>query len=203
MPVVGQVRIEGETAVKLTDLQITMQAPGRSTSVGPRDNGGLIFPEMEPFTYRVVPTRLQNLYLKSVYWGTADVTDGDIDLTNGVPPRTELAVVLGADAGQVEGMVKNDRDEPADSAMITLVPVGSRRTRSFYKNSTADTLGHFLIRGVAPGSYRILAWDKVDPNAVMYDPEFLRPYAGAGESIEVLPSETKKVEIKLTLNQSQ
>jgi hypothetical protein len=36
----------------------------------------------------------------------------------------------------------------------------------------------------------------------MYDPEFLRPYAGAGEAIEILSTEKKKVELRLTLNQS-
>ncbi len=97
--------------------------------------------------------------------------------------------------------MKNDRTDPADAATVTLVPLGARRTRSFYKTATSDALGHFTIRGIAPGSYKIFAWDKVDPNAVMYDPDFLRPYAGAGDSIEVLPNDKKALEVKLTLNQ--
>jgi hypothetical protein len=49
--------------------------------------------------------RLSNgLYIKSIHWGTTKVTDSGLDITGGVPPQTELAIVLGADAGQLEGV---------------------------------------------------------------------------------------------------
>lgn len=54
---------------------------------------------------------------------------------------------------------------------------------------------------MAPGSYRIYAWDTVNPNAVMYDPEFLRPYDGAAQLVEVASSDKKNLDVKLTLNQ--
>src|SRR6266852_3862321 len=107
MQLTMMVLIECKTSVEVTDLRISWQATSCTTSVGPKENGALNFPEMEPFAYRVAPTRMQNLYLKSVHWGTTDVTDGEVDLSNGVPPRTELTVVLAADAGQIEGNVKN------------------------------------------------------------------------------------------------
>jgi hypothetical protein len=84
-------------------------------------------------------------------------------------------VILGADAGHIEGVVKSDRSEPVDGATITLVPTGSRRTRSFYKTGNTNAAGQFAISGIAPGSYKIFAWEKVDVAAVMYDPEFLVP----------------------------
>jgi hypothetical protein len=204
MDVTGVVRIEGETATRVSELGVHLQGPGRIYGMGSgaiAADGTLIIRAVEPNVYRVLPGRMADLYLKSVRWGTTDITDGEIDLTSGVPSRTELTVVFGADAGVIEGAVKND-NEVAGFAVVTLIPAGVRRTRSYYKTATADASGRFSMKGVAPGSYRILAWDKVDANAVMYDPEFLRPYEGASVSLEVRPHEKKNVELKLTLNQT-
>jgi hypothetical protein len=202
MEVTGQVRIEGQTTVKVTEVQVTLQGP-RSVSSAPKENGLVTFRELDPFVYRVVPSRAQALYLKSASWGTADVTDGEIDISNGVPPRTELTVVMGADGGQLEGTVKGENSDPIDGATITLVPTGSRRSRSYYRSATTNSQGHFTIRGIAPGSYKVFAWDTVNLNAVTYDPDFLRPYEGAGQNVEVSTNDKKSVNLKLTLNKSQ
>jgi hypothetical protein len=202
MEVTGQVRIEGQTTVKVTEVQVTLQGP-RSVSSAPKENGLVTFRELDPFVYRVVPSRGQALYLKSASWGTADVTDGEIDISNGVPPRTELTVVMGADGGQLEGTVKGENSDPIDGATITLVPTGSRRSRSYYRSATTNSQGHFTIRGIAPGSYKVFAWDTVNLNAVTYDPDFLRPYEGAGQNVEVSTNDKKSVNLKLTLNKSQ
>ena len=202
MEVTGQVRIEGQTTVKVTEVQVTLQGP-RSVSSAPKENGLVTFRELDPFVYRVVPSRAQALYLKSASWGTADVTDGEIDISNGVPPRTELTVVMGADGGQLEGTVKGENSDPIDGATITLVPTGSRRSRSYYRSATTNSQGHFTIRGIAPGSYKVFAWDTVNLNAVTYDPDFLRPFEGAGQNVEVSTNDKKSVNLKLTLNKSQ
>jgi Carboxypeptidase regulatory-like domain len=202
MEVTGQVRIDGQTTVKVTEVQVTLQGP-RSVSSAPKENGLVTFRELDPFVYRVVPSRAQALYLKSASWGTADVTDGEIDISNGVPPRTELTVVMGADGGQLEGTVKGENSDPIDGATITLVPTGSRRSRSYYRSATTNSQGHFTIRGIAPGSYKVFAWDTVNLNAVTYDPDFLRPYEGAGQNVEVSTNDKKSVNLKLTLNKSQ
>src|SRR5262249_38271869 len=140
---------------------------------------------------------------KSIQWGTQDITDLPLDLLGGIPARTELAITLGADAAQVEGIVTNEKSEPGDSAMVTLVPLGTHRSRPFHKRITADATGHFPIRGIAPGSYKLFAWDRVDPNAVIYDPDFLRPYEALGQAIEFGPGEKKVLELKVIANKEQ
>jgi hypothetical protein len=40
----------------------------------------------------------------------------------------------------------------------------------------------------------------VDNNAVMYDPEFLRPYESYSQTVEVLPGSKKTLDLKLALN---
>jgi hypothetical protein len=108
--------------------------------------------------------------------------------------------VLGADGGQLEGVVTNDKAEPCDSVTVALIPPGAHRSRPFYKFPTTDTSGKFTINGIAPGTYKLLAWDKVDNNAVMYDPDFLRSYESAAQTVEVLPGDKKSIDLKLPLN---
>ncbi|HMD72135.1 MAG TPA: carboxypeptidase regulatory-like domain-containing protein [Bryobacteraceae bacterium] len=198
--VTGTVRIDGTTTVTPSQLTIQLQGQSRSAAAKPKDDGGLLFESVSPFIYRIGSGGIGGLYLKSAQWGTSDVTDSDLDLTGGVPPNTSLTVVLGADGGQVEGHVTNDRSEPCDSAVVTLAPTGSHRSAPFHKRATTDEAGHFVIKGIAPGSYQIYAWDTVDTNAVVYDPDFLRPYAADGQPVEVAPNDKKDLNLKLILN---
>jgi hypothetical protein len=199
MDVTGLLRIEGDTKVTMSQVQVVLQARGSSYSDTPKDDGAFLLRNVNANTYRVQMGRAAGLYVKSVRWGNTDITDGEIDLTSGLPPRTELAVVLGADAAELEGVVKNDND-PAEGATVTLVPTGSHRSAPFYKSAVTDDAGHFTIRGIAPGSYKIFAWDKVNINAVIYDPEFLRPYETTGQRLSLDPNGKHNAELKLIAN---
>jgi hypothetical protein len=199
MDVPGVLRIDGDTKVTMSQVQLALQARGNGSSATPKDDGTLLFRSVNASTYQVRPNRAPGLYLKSVRWGNTDITDGELDLTAGLPANTELAVVLGADGAELDGVVKNDND-PAEGAMVTLIPTGSHRSAPFYKNATTVEQGHFTIRGIAPGTYKVIAWDKVNVNAVIYDPEFLRPYETAGQKVALESNGKQTVELKLTAN---
>jgi hypothetical protein len=202
MEVGGQVRIVGETTVQPAQLGIQLYAPGHGMSnAAIKDDGTFSFRDVAPAAYPVTFSRMPvSLYVKSIHWGTTEITDTTLDLTNGVPPRTELSIVLGADGGQLEGIVTNEKAEPCDGVTVTLIPTGAHRSRGFYKFPTTDAAGKFTIYGIAPGSYKLLAWDNVDNNAVMYDPDFLRPYESAAQTVEIPPGGKKTLDLKLTLN---
>jgi hypothetical protein len=163
-------------------------------------DGGLVFRNVDQNVYRVNPNRLRTLYLKSVHWGTTDITDSELDLMNGVPANTELAIVLGSDGGTIEGTVKNDKEEPVDAATVTLVPTGAHRSRPFHKTATTNAAGRFTISGIAPGGYKLFGWDNVNPNAVMFDPDFLQPYDSAAQKVEVVPNDKRSFDLKLIIN---
>jgi hypothetical protein len=205
MELSGQVRIVGETPPQPVQPWVTLEARGQgSFSSAMQDDGTFVFRDVAPANYRVTFSRMPvSLYIKSIHWGTTEITDTSLDLTNGVPARTELSIVLGADSGQLEGVVTNDKPEPCEGVTVTLIPTGAHRSRPFYKFPVTDAAGKFTINGIAPGSYKLLAWDKVDNNAVMYDPDFLRPYESNAQTVEILPGSKKTLDLKLTLNKEQ
>ena len=65
--------------------------------------------------------------------------------------------------------------------------------------SRCDPARSSALIGVPPRGAQD-AWDKVDNNAVMYDPDFLRPYEAAAQTVEVLPGSKNSIDLKLTLN---
>jgi hypothetical protein len=203
----GQVSVEGDPAFDVSKIGVRLEGASSGhndtsiSSVG--KDGKLLITSITPGRYRVGLDRLRSLYIKSIQWGTTDITDSQLDLLAGIPPRTELAIVLGADGSQIDGVVTNENSEPSNGATVTLVPTGAHRSATFHKRDITDAAGKFTITGIAPGSYKLYAWDKVDANAVIYDPDFLRPHEGAAQIIEILPKDKKASQLKLIANKEQ
>src|SRR5207253_10574299 len=124
---------------KLSDVRLMLQGGGGEFGSGVvRDDRTLVFHAVAPNAYRVVLSRAPGMYLTSVHWGSLDVTESEIDLNNGLPPQTELAVVLGVDCGELTGKVNDAAGQPAESAIVTLVPAGPRHSRNYFKSASTD-----------------------------------------------------------------
>jgi hypothetical protein len=79
---------------------------------------------------------------------------------------------------------------------VTLAAVGTRRNDLF--NAGTDASGHFKISGIAPGSYRLYAWEQgTDLNAVRWDPDYVKPFEGSGQSVQVSEGGKENVSLKL------
>jgi len=194
MDVPGIIRIEGTSTTKLSEVHIALEGPGRNVTAVVDEQGRLAFRTVEPGLYRINPGSYSNLYLKSVGWGTTDVTDSEIDLRNGLPPRSEVTVALSAEGGEITGSVRDDEQKPA-TGIVALVPTSGHRSPPFFKFANVTDSGTYTLRGIAPGSYKIYAWDTVDRNAVMHDPTFLGQFESAAKTVEVGKSEKKTLDL--------
>jgi len=65
-----------------------------------------------------------------------------------------------------------------------------------FKDATTDQHGQFRLKGVAPGEYRIYAWDDVESGAWL-DAAFLRNLEGKSETVTVEPKGRQKIELKV------
>jgi 5-hydroxyisourate hydrolase-like protein (transthyretin family) len=196
--VTGHVRIEGETQVKLTQVRVNLEGQVRSPGNGGTvmEDGAFGFQAVEPDIFHVNVNVPGELFLKSVSWGAKDITESGLDLSAGAPDAG-LEIVVSANGGQIDGKVENDKSEPVDRALVTLVPPGARRNRTFFKSVRTMPDGHFTIDGVAPGTYQLFAWDDVEVNAVLYDPDFLRPFETAGQSVQIAEGARQSANLKL------
>jgi hypothetical protein len=62
--------------------------------------------------------------------------------------------------------------------------VGSSCNPAAFKTGVTDQLGLFVVRGLSPGAYSILAWEDVETGAYQ-DPEFLKELEDRGTKITV------------------
>jgi hypothetical protein len=165
--------------------------PGnRSTRDGSFSLNGVL-----PGEYTVVVTGNEDFYLQSIRLGAQDV------LTNGLrvegPVQGELDIVLGTRGGIIEGTVLDARQEPPANIMVVAVPDAARRGRSdVYKTSTTDAAGRFELRGLAPGSYDVFAWEHVEAGA-WQDSDFIDANANVGRAVYLNEGARTSVDLSL------
>ena len=151
--------------------------------VGPGDYRMYVPPLLNTFQWGTtnLPQPLQNSYVKSIRFGSADVLTEGIHLS--VAPREQIEVIIGNGA-KLDGTVVNEKKEPVVNATVALVPTTMRRRIDLYRSTTTDTRGRYKLQGVPPGSYRVFAWEDVERDA-WQDPDFLKVIESRGATIQV------------------
>jgi protocatechuate 3,4-dioxygenase beta subunit len=136
-----------------------------------------------------------DFYVKSIRLGERDVLESGFEFT---PGNTELLIlVLNPNGGEIEGSVKTAKDEPAVLARVTLIPEeGHRSYTSFFKTTTTDENGHFVIKGVAPGEYKIYAWEDIEEGAYQ-DADFMKQHESDGQAVSVKEKAHETVQLKV------
>jgi len=107
-------------------------------------------------------------------------------------------MVLAADGGTVSGVVEIG-DDPAPGRSIDLVPDVPNSERSPNRRAaTSDDEGRFTFAGVAPGDYRLYAWDEVFGSvSLQFDAAFRRRYRESGVKVSVSAGQDTQVEAKV------
>lgn len=122
-------------------------------------------------------------YVKSMRMGNVDVLNEGLHIFSA--PDTVLEVVIGANAGRIEGSVVNTRIEPLSNRTVVLVPDVRLRQRSdLYKVVSTDNAGRFQMQGIPPGDYKLFAWENVETGA-WQDTDFIQVYETAGRPIRI------------------
>ena len=125
------------------------------------------------------------------------------DLTSG-PPAT-VDILVSPKAGIVSGVAQNpNTSHPPPGATIVLLPKEKERLPifAFYHQQTTDQYGRFTFKNVAPGQYKVYAWEDVEPGAWL-DPDFMKLLEAKGESITVAESDQTQVQINLITADSE
>jgi hypothetical protein len=157
-------------------------------------NGIVTIPNVWPADYRLTVQGIPpNTYVKSIRLGQLDLLADVFRIPTQVSGQVEI--VIGADAATIEGKVVNDRQETSANVKVALVPDGpSRRRGDLYKSTVTDGKGGFRITGVAPGDYKIFAWEEADDGA-WRSPEYLRQDESRGKPVRVSALRTENVSV--------
>jgi protocatechuate 3,4-dioxygenase beta subunit len=111
-----------------------------------------------------------------------------------------LQVELANDGATLAGTVRDNRGGAVSGARVTLIPAASFATvdslarNVWKKTTTAGEDGTFQLTAVAPGRYRLFAFESLDADP-SYDPDFLSNFGQRWKEIEVKPRENATVEL--------
>jgi hypothetical protein len=197
----GQLRVEGRPLASLSDVRISLQPDTSSPFMGGaggsvKRDGSLTLANIGLDHYRLnvygIP---EDYYIKSALCGDKNVLESGLDFSHGVSGALEI--VLSSKGGQAEGVVLNAAERPVTGAMVVAVPDAPRRAQAhLYKEGTTDQYGRFAIKGIAPGGYKLFAWEELESGASQ-DSEFLKTFEAQGQPIAIQESRAESAQLKL------
>jgi uncharacterized protein (DUF2141 family) len=193
-------RIVSDTPVDLKNLRIHLSemdpalpaaAPGTMTATGE-----FAVPAVQPGSYIVQVEGLVNdQYLKSALSGSADALENPISVA--YPAAPELRIQIASDGGRITGAVYDRNDALIPNSEVILVPTSVNRFRfDRYRTAVTGDDGQFSMRGIAPGDYKLFAWENLEPNAHL-NVDFMRAYESMGMPVHIEPNGSGAVSLRL------
>jgi len=145
-------------------------------------------------TYRLgVIGQSKDCYVKSIRYGSTDVLEGGFTVFRGT--QASLEVTISSRGFRVQRVVTDKDNLPVTGVWVVMVPDEAHRDQSrLYQKAATDQYGHYLLRGIAPGDYKIFCWDEVEDGA-WEDPEFLKTYEDRGQKISVQEADAKTADV--------
>jgi len=160
----------------------------------PTADGTFSLSRITPGDYKISVTgMLPNMYVKEARLDQIDILGG---VTIGDRVSGTLEVTISSTAGQLEGTIIDTLSKPVTGVQAVLIPDKNRERRELYKMALSDMDGHFTIRGLVPGNYKLFAWEDIEAFSY-FDPDVLKDYEQKGKAITIRESSKETVEMKL------
>ena len=177
-------------AIAATSTEIE-QFPGTNAEVD--DNNQFTLKDVHDGEFRLDAWGIsKDCYIKEVRYSDTVVPDATIRVAKGAVGSLEIT--LSSRGAHVQGTVLNEDALPAVGAWAVAIP--DKKTRRASYSANTDQYGHFEVRGLPPGKYKLFSWAGVQQGA-WEDPEFLKEYEAKATVLEVDEGDTKTVELKL------
>jgi beta-lactamase regulating signal transducer with metallopeptidase domain len=192
--VAGTLTVDGQAPGKVTarvalnpvgNPSPTYQGVTSRAVIANADDGSFTIANIPPTRYMLEmgPGLPADLYVADVRAGGLGVFDSGFEV--GKEPPFPLQVMLRSGAATVEGVVRDGTGKPVSNATVVLVPPEARReNRELYKSGKSDASGKFVVRGIAPGSYKLFAFQGI-AGGEFYNARFLAKYEFSGRPITV------------------
>jgi 5-hydroxyisourate hydrolase-like protein (transthyretin family) len=187
----GRVLVEGRAALDLSQIHFWLRDPEQYFNVGGhavlRPDGTLTIENIPEGNYHIdaggpSTGSAPDTYIKAARANGEDFLEKGLAVGAG-SSRRPLEIVLSTAGARIDGSVADENNLPSAGAVVTLVPEGDHRKQfRLYMTTTTDQYGQFVLRGIAPGTYKLFSWREVEDNG-WEDPEFLAPFESQGTRV--------------------
>jgi large repetitive protein len=194
-------KLSGEVALGANNVPVpvgmqvileTADAPlPRPARAAVDEHGKFTFAKLAPGRYMVHVIAPQELYVRSVRYRGVDVADAGFDFGGGT--AAPLLIGLSAGGASLGGTVRGPDGADMPGATVALVPTLRRLSR--FKEVTTDQFGEFHIDGIAPGEYKVFAWDHIEAGQYQ-DAAWLKKYEFKGQPFVAKPGSHETIAMK-------
>jgi hypothetical protein len=151
--------------------------------------------------YRATIRNLQeDYYLKSVALAGHDVPPDNLVVSG---TRGDIELILSPAGGHLEGLLFDAKDQPTRGSVLLVPDVPDPGPPDLFRRTNADGKGKFTFRGIAPGSYRVVAMESLNLDTEINNPDFLRTIGNRGQNLIVEENGKYSVALKLDVSESQ
>jgi hypothetical protein len=180
----GRVSLAGSPEVDLSGVSISLEDAGRSAQVNRK--GEFSLPGLYPRKYRIRVERMPDgAWLRSIRLGE-QVVGRDLDLSAGLAGQVEIMLAPGA--GRIAGRVLDQEKPEAGATVVVATATGE------FLVATADASGGFEFSGLAPGDYRVYAWDEIERGA-WQDSEALAAFESVSTPVHIELNGTASIRV--------
>jgi uncharacterized protein (DUF2141 family) len=205
----GRFRAETDEKLNWTELYVSLRPVATSDDVATSllplgemppakvtEDGAFQIKDVAAGSYQLVvganSQKYRNYYTKAVFVGGRDVVDTGFAAN----PGTVLDVVVSAKGASIEGTVVDADGKSVPGAFVRTAPSsGSQGRPDAYQFGETDENGHFLLQGINPGEFLVVAFDQ--PTQEPHSSDFVTKYASKGEKVELQQGDKKSVVLKL------
>ena len=187
----GSVKVvDAPVAPDLKNLQVSLRPVafnGQAIRSRVGDDLKFILKGVPAIRYTVAVSGYPNTcYVKSIQYGGADLTPDGAEMASGAP----ISIVISGAAAQVDLVITAAQDKAAGGAQVMVMREGE-----IDSVRSADENGILSLRGLKPGSYRLIAWEDVDSEQ-LWDPDYVRKFENDGKTLKLDENAHEAVQLK-------
>jgi hypothetical protein len=189
----GRVQAEGVGFASQLRVRLTSpNTPGNPIMATTAADGHFTLEHVPPGTWDIAVEPIpEGGYIKSMRLGKQDVLTEDMEISGATD--APLNIVVSSHGGVVEGEIDDPAIAGHKAVMVLLAPTGRvRHVMSFFGFVQSQPDGKFKLRGLTPGTYKLLAFAELPPGDPR-NPDLIARLEG--KAIEVREGETVRTKI--------
>jgi hypothetical protein len=160
----------------------------------PAADGTFSLPRIAPGDYKVSISGMgPNMFVKEAVFEQKDILGG---VTIGDRTNSTLELTLSRSGTEVDATILDAAANPVTGIQVVMIPETQRERHELYKTALTDPEGKAVIRGLAPGDYRLFAWEDIEPFSY-FDADILKQFEQQGKLIHARESNREPVEMKI------
>jgi uncharacterized protein (DUF2141 family) len=174
----------------------------RGASAAVNEDGTFEIDDVAPGNYQVAvftpSDKYRDWYLKSLLFAGREVADTGFAASG----ETSLEVVINAKGASIEGKVLDSTGEAAADVFVVTLPSSGKLARpDSYQTAKTDANGSFLLRGLNPGEFVVVALGNFQGDTRSAD--FYQKYGNHGTNVSLAAGEKKTVALTLAPDDSK